>query len=900
MKISKTKLSAIIATILIVSVAISIIPQANAQTSKQMKSYAFLAVEPNPVGVGQTTYIAMWVDVPLPGASESNDIRKHDYQLTITAPDGTQQTQSWPIVADTIGAQSTSFTPTMVGQYNISFSYPDQNYTWTSATYLGNNAYTGVVFLGATATATLTVQQNPVPLTGDSPLPTEYWTRPIYGEDSSWYTIGSQWLGSGSSYTAASSNAFGSFQQGGLNLWQQSGTGPESSHIVWTTPFEDGGVVGGINTGVNGATFYSGGSYEGRFQNALIIDGRLYYKAPLSDQVSVAATGGGAYTCLDLRTGKVLWTNDNINPTFGELYNYESPNQHGTIPNGYLWQAISNPSPSTNQTWIAWDSLTGKWLFNLTDVPGTGTIAYTSQGEIVKYILSYNNTAKSGWLALWNWTSAQGVPPGTGVQLGAPGTGTNFLQFRPVGKVINASTAYSWNVTIGDIMGPGNSILPTGVTATQNPTIQYVLPGDILFGTTPNIAPGVLSLRGTPNPYTVWTINLADITNGTSAPIIWKKTYDAPSGNMTLNLGPIDPVNRVWTTTTAEDMQYQGWSLTDGSKLWSTDTPVRPFQWFGGGTGAGQRVVTAYGNIYTQGYGGEILCFDTKTGNLLWKFNDTSSGVDTPWGNIPIFIGAIADGKVYAFNNEHSPNSPLYKGYSIFAINATTGEEIYKMLSWSGQTGGQGLSTAVLADGTLVYYNYYDNSLYAVAKGPSQTTVTASPKVSTYSDKVLIEGTVTDISAGTKQNEQAARFPTGVAAVSDASQSAWMEYVYMKQARPTNATGVPVILSVVDPNGNYYTVGTTTSDSMGNFKLAFTPQVTGEYTIYASFAGSGSYYGSSAETAVYVGEAAATATPQPTQAPSMADLYFIPGIIGVIVAIAIVGAVLLIALRKRP
>jgi hypothetical protein len=87
---------------------------------------------------------------------------------------------------------------------------------------------------------------------------------------------------------------------------------------------------------------------------------------------------------------------------------------------------------------------------------------------------------------------------------------------------------------------------------------------------------------------------------------------------------------------------------------------------------------------------------------------------------------------------------------------------------------------------------------------------------------------------------------------------------------------------------------------MGNFKLAFTPQVTGEYTIYASFAGSGSYYGSSAETAVYVGEAAATATPQPTQAPSMADLYFIPGIIGVIVAIAIVGAVLLIALRKRP
>jgi hypothetical protein len=295
-----------------------------------------------------------------------------------------------------------------------------------------------------------------------------------------------------------------------------------------------------------------------------------------------------------------------------------------------------------------------------------------------------------------------------------------------------------------------------------------------------------------------------------------------------------------------------------------------------------------------------MFCYNLATGNLLWKFNNTDSGVDTSWGLIPIFIAAIADGKVYAFNNEHSPNSPLYKGYSIYCINATTGEEIYKMLSWSGQTGGQGTSTAILADGTLVYYNYYDNQIYAIAKGPSQTTVTASPKVSTYGDKVLVEGTVTDISVGTQQTEQAARFPAGVPAVSDASQAAWMEYIYMKQGAPTTATGVPVIVSVVDPNGNYYTVGTTTSDTSGAFKLAFDPQVPGEYTIMASFAGSGSYYGSYAETAVYVGEAHATATPQPTQAPSMADQYLLPGIIGIIVAIIVVGAVIIFALKKRP
>ena len=72
------------------------------------------------------------------------------------------------------------------------------------------------------------------------------------------------------------------------------------------------------------------------------------------------------------------------------------------------------------------------------------------------------------------------------------------------------------------------------------------------------------------------------------------------------------------------------------------------------------------------------------------------------------------------------------------------------------------------------------------------------------------------------------------------------------------------------------------------------------YYVIATFAGSNAYYGSSAETAFAVDEAAATATPQPTQPDSMADLYFVPGVIGIIIAIAAVGAVLLLALRKRP
>ena len=61
----------------------------------------------------------------------------------------------------------------------------------------------------------------------------------------------------------------------------------------------------------------------------------------------------------------------------------------------------------------------------------------------------------------------------------------------------------------------------------------------------------------------------------------------------------------------------------------------------------------------------------------------------------------------------------------------------------------------------------------------------------------------------------------GVPCVSDASQEAWMEYLYEQQAMPTNTTGVPVTINAIDPNGNYINLGTVTSNANGfyNFEV---------------------------------------------------------------------------------
>ncbi len=860
-KLSKNKMLATIALILMLTIptAIMTLPSASARTPPiSIPTYIYLAVTPNPIGVNQNVFLVMWLHMAPPTAAGNAGDRWHDFTIEITKPDGTKETKG-PFVSDPTGSTYTLYTPTQTGTYTFVLKYSGQVlslYNPTNGLPGSQSDYINDTFLPSSVSERLTVQQTPIAPVEEYPLPTTYWTRPISADNVRWSSISSNWLRGG--------------QIGGYNLWQ-TGSGPTSPHILWTKPIEFGGVIGGNWPQISGykdsdvpdAGYYSGGSYEGRFSNAMILGGRLYYAETLGH----SNTGGG-YTCVDLKTGELLWHSDATNvyyptamntsisnssaapslaaPSFGQIYEYESPNQHGGV-GGILWQSSSAGGVTT---WQAFDAYTGKWAFNETGIV-SGSQVYTNKGEIVNYVLSYSTSTKKGTLALWNNTAEQ-----QGLHLSL-GTGTNAWQWRPDGKTVNMANAFSWNVSI-----------TADLTGNANPAIVQVIPGDIILGRSSAVSPGVGD-KFTPDPFTLWAISDKPATRGQ---LLWKQSYAAPAGNLTRRFltFPIDITNRVFVMSDVETMQFLGFNLDTGALIWGpTNIPIRAYNYYGSGEGGGQRGAIAYGNLYVQGFGGELLCINTQNGNLVWKYNNTNSGMDTPWGLRPIFLAAIADGKVYAFNNEHSPNDPLYRGNTIYCIDAFTGAEIYKMLGWSGQTGGQGGSTAALADGVLTYYNYYDNSIYAIGKGPSAITVDAPLTGVPKGQSVVIRGYVTDQSAGAKRLVQSGEFSM-VPAMSDASMARWMEYLYMQKPMPADATGVPVTIFATDPNGNTAQIGEVTSDSNGLFSLKWTPTMEGSYKITAVFQGSNSYWQSSAATAIGVDPALPVAQPTatPTAAPT--------------------------------
>jgi hypothetical protein len=273
----------------------------------------------------------------------------------------------------------------------------------------------------------------------------------------------------------------------------------------------------------------------------------------------------------------------------------------------------------------------------------------------------------------------------------------------------------------------------------------------------------------------------------------------------------------------------------------------------------------AYGTLFSAGYAGILYAYNLTTGKSLWTSPLNPSGTEAPYQNWPVGSGAtfsMADHKIFVTTGEHSVTQPMYRDWSIYCFDTTTGKNLWNT------TGLESLMA--IADGYAVNLNQMDMQIYCYGKGQTATDITATPKVSTQGSMVLIEGSVTDQSPGAK----------GTPAISDNDMTAWMQYIYMQQTMPANARGVPVSFSVLDSNGNTYAIGDTTSDINGNYAFTWTPKITGLYTITATFSGSESYFGSSEETHIAVSAAASAAVvvtpPPPTQQPTSAPTTIQP------------------------
>jgi outer membrane protein assembly factor BamB len=913
----KNKIFAVIALLLMVSMVIpfAVLSTTSAHTPAwSIVSFAYCTVAPSPVGVGQTVQVYMWVDTPMPNSALTNNYRRANYQLTITKPDGTTESHTWAVISDPTGMQFFPYTPTETGNYTFFFSYPQQTFTWADPTWQNDT------FQPANATATLQVTTTQLPSPLDTyPLPTEYWARPIEGENVYWYTISSNWLNA--PYIRSGSTVTGG---AGYGRYQPDGIAPNSAHVMWTKPIQFGGLVGGTDTSVLGETYYGGQSYNPRFSNAIVMQGYLYYQEPYGN-----SGGGGDYVAVDIRTGQELWrincsaTGVSLVPTFGYLYSFESGNQHGTLPNGLLIAPQTLGSGTSAVTaWRGYDPRTGVLTtMNVTYVP-SGTVqaatlaASTSSavsvpgpsGEYLIDALTNCGTATNPqyYLSQWNSSDVFGGAGGNGVgnwysgqeNANVPITPTKPTSTPPSGQ------AWNWNGTAWTLVA---SALATSTTPSYDwnisiPSLGGSLPwnvyrdayyNDVMVLIQGSLGTGPRTLETGDN---VTAVNLAA---GSIGQILWTKSLPVAPDNETRQIIAVDNVARTIVTEDKETDVLTGFSLADGSQLWQTQSLI--VEW----DTVRRDTLTAYGNLYVAGYDGIAYCYNDKNGNLLWTYgnggegNSTYAGLETPYGHWPIFIDVIADGNVYIGSTEHSPNNPWYKNGEYRCINATTGAEIWTMTGWgTGMYVGQ---YDIVADGYFLYLNQYDDQIYSVGKGPSQTTVQAGPSVTTLGSSVLVQGFVTDISDGTKQSQQAARFPNGVPAVSDASQGTWMEYVYMQKPRPTNVTGVPVSISVVDANGNYRTIGNVTSDSNGFYSLNWKPDIAGKYTVYAAFTGSESYWPSNAETAFAVDQPTAT-TPATTVQPvdlQPTQMYIVGIGIALIIIVVAIGVVTIAAVRKK-
>ncbi len=831
----KTKISTIaIILVLIISAILVALPAATAQEPGRKTTYPFIGATPNPVGLGQEVLLHVGITDP----QSSTELGWEGLTVTVTKPDGTTETLG-PYRTDATGGTGAVLIPTMVGTYQLQTHFPEQvlevGNRWIPAGTIYESSDSEIL--------ELEVLSDPIEYYPGSSLPTEYWTRPIDAQHREWNTISGSWLESGCMVTT--------FPHRFPYRYAPFNDGPESAHILWTKPLTTGGLTGGS---LGDHSMSVGDAYQGEFGSSVIINGILYYNRFWIGFAGFPVQQG--IIALDLRTGEELWFKNNTRILFGQLFYWDSYNNHGT--QAYIWGGTTHGAFAPVTNWDAYDAFTGEWVYSMEGVP-MGSRVYGPKGEIFIYSA---NTAQAR-MTMWN-SSRVVVDAGS---------------WEPEGITYSdaAQLGLEWNVTI-----PQG--LPGGINAVFD---DRVIGSDV---------PGWTGVAN--DPITFWALSLEP---GNEGQLLYKETWQPPTGNVSMLFAAYSQADELFVVTAKDARNLYGFSSETGKQVWgpTLTQPYLDFYTMGEERALSRALVIAEGKVFSTGMGGVVHCFDADTGQLIWDYIADDDYSEILWSNNwPMRILIITDGKVYLGSDEHSPINPLPRGSPFICLDMNNGNEIWKIdgafrgTEWGG--------SAIIGDSIIALYNSYDQRIYALGKGPTETTASIKSDVITLGSSALIQGKVTDMSTGVKDSDITARFPRGVPAISDEDMSEWMKYVYMQFERPADAVGVTVKLEAIDPNGNYQYLGTATSDAYGNYGFAFEPEVKGTYMIIATFEGSNSYYGSTETTYLNVDPEPSPSTPiEPEQATEAPIISTEVAIIAAVAVAAVIGVAAFWVLKKR-
>ena len=875
--------------------------QQNIPSGTHIATYARINVAPNPIGVGQQVAVNFYLATPLIDSSPPENMTVH-----VTDPDGNLEVMG-PYTGDTTGGTYFNFVPDQVGEWKFQMFYGGQVTAGSSGFGGGPPTNAGLIEdPSESPIVTLTVQEEPITQTAYplTPLPTNYWETPVSAQNvQTWYSLMGPWLGLGT-ITFAQTGAYNVSSL--CNPWTPSVT---SGHILWTKTWGAGGVVGGSAGGTeDSGSYWSTRQYWPQYA-PVIMNGKMY-----STYYPETTGYSNGIVCTDLYTGETLWK---LNTTSvlrcGMTTQWKTPNMYGVI-GPYIWTSGNLPAsetggkliqstgmemgtfgPQQKPAYNLYSAETGQYVLSI--VNGSSlTIKEDSQGDLIGYYL--NSTV--GTMRTYGPSGSFGGQPVTDL--------VNITAGHPVLCCFNFSQAlgnvFGWSPSQDTAIDFGLGVMwakpvPTeinGAPITPPLAMDAINP---LGGDAVVLTGGYTIMQGGGDETSGWLV-IARM-DDTTGDILMCKNFTYADGFKSLlpyTRTTSCNIDGYRTIANVVNNEIDAINIRTGQKAWSStlQTPsgtTNTYDTFG------FKAAPVNGTLGLFGLGGDIWAYNGKTGSEMWYTNTTSligdSGIETPYGTWPlwVFSSQAYTPEIAYLAIGHEYNPPLFHGGQLLAINMTDGTLVWSEL-------GAYIRSVAIANGVLLSLNAYDNQIYAFGKGPTKMTVEA-PRIGVNTATTIhITGTITDVSAGIEQSEVAKNYPNGVPCISDESQSRWMEHVYQDQPMPTNMTGVPITISVLDQNGNYRAIGTTTSTPGGTFGFTWTPDIPGEYTLYVGFEGSNSYWPTTATTSFFAGDHQTPAPSQTIQQTADNTMLIIAVGVAIVIAIAVVGAVLLLAINDAP